>query len=147
MTRGRKPGYTHSEVTKQKISKTMTGSIRPESAREATSAGRADSDLSRRCMERFLDMRSEYPGEEEFFDKNKVKLLKAMRDVKSEKELRDIRKYFERPFDEVPRNNLAYQYDSSSIYAHEDVIIELIDTSRFLKKFETDDFARLPLSH
>jgi hypothetical protein len=146
MKRGRKTGYEHSEETKEKISTSMTGKTKTEAHKYALSESRHNSDS--RCLQRFLDMRKEYPGHSAFFDNNKVKLLRAMRNIKSEKELRDIRRYIETThLEDVPQMCLAYQYDSSSIYAQEDAMIELIDTVRFLKKFNTEDFANLPLSN
>ncbi len=144
MKRGRKPGYKHDATTKEKISASMSGKTKTEDHRNALSESRQD--LDRKCQRRFLAMRQEYPGHESFFDSNKVKLLDAMRDIKSEKELRDIRRYIETThLEDVPQVCLAYQYDSSSIYAQEDVMIELIDASRLLKKFDLEEFAQSPL--
>ncbi len=41
----------------------------------------------------------------------------------------------------------VYQYDSSSFYAQEDAMIELIDTANFLRKFEALDLAKSVLTH
>jgi hypothetical protein len=58
-----------------------------------------------------------------------------MRDIKSESELRDIRRYIEtRTIDELPQAYLQYQYDSSSIYAHEERVCDLMDAARELRK-------------
>ncbi len=157
---GPKPGYKHSKAarekmsqskvgiarpdsTKEKISYTMSGGFKSEADRKAIATGRAYSDLEYKCAMRFLEMRAEYPGHEEFFDSNRTKLLYAMRDIRSESELRDIRRYIETThIDEVPQACLQYQYDSSSIYAHEKTMVELMDAAAFLRKsFSTkDDF-------
>lgn len=147
--RGRKPGYKHSdetkakmrefhtgqrkdEVTKNKISKSLSGKKKSIAHREALSDSLCD--IDRKCMNRFLEMRAEYPGFEDFFDSNKSKLLFALRDIKSESELRDIRRYIETTqIDEVPQACLKYQYDSSSIYAQEEAMVDLIDAARFLR--------------
>lgn len=150
MQRGRKPGYKHNKETKNKISQTLVGSVKDddhkdkirqsmkgksksEAHRNALSESLYDSD--RKCMHRFLEMRSEYPGQEEFFDSNRKALLIAMRDIKSETELRDIRRYVEiLTIEEIPQAYLEYQYDSSSIYAHEAAMVDLIDAATFLRK-------------
>lgn len=150
MQRGRKPGYKHDKETKNKISQTLVGSVKDdghkdkisqsmkgksksEAHRDALSESLYDSD--RKCMHRFLEMRSEYPGQEEFFDSNRKALLIAMRDIKSETELRDIRRYIETlTIEEIPQAYLEYQYDSSSIYAHEVAMVDLIDAATFLRK-------------
>ncbi len=151
MQRGRKPGYKHDKETKSKISQTMTGGTRDKSTkdkisqtmfgrprsedeRKAIATGRAYIDLESKCLHRFLEMRSEYPGHEEFFDTNRKALLIAMRDLKSETELRDIRRYFETTqIDEAPTAFLQYQYESTSIYAHEEVMVDLIDAATYLR--------------
>jgi len=150
--RGRKPGYKHSDETKakmreshkdlkpdvstkEKMRQSKLGRRRPEEDRKAIATGRAHADLESKCLRRFLEMRSEYPGQEEFFDGNRKSLLIAMRDVKSETELRDIRRYIETAtIDEIPQSYLEYQYDSSSIYAHESAMVDLVDAASFLRK-------------
>jgi hypothetical protein len=150
MPSGRKPGYKHSKETRdkirrahtgqardtetrKKISKSLSGKEKSESHRDAIANSRYD--LDRKCIQRFLELRNEYPGYEDFFDRNRGELLYAMQDIKSEKELREIRRYIENTrLDDVPQVCLTYQYDSSSIFAQEDAMLELIDISRFLKK-------------
>ncbi len=152
MQRGRKTGYKHSDETKDKmrkshmgysqdagtkdkISQTMRGRLRSEEECRSISTGRAYIDLEVKCLRRFLEMRSEYPGQEEFFDSNRKALLIAMRDLKSETELRDIRRYIETlTIEEIPQAYLEYQYDSSSFYAHEAAMVDLIDAANFLRK-------------
>ena len=161
MVRGRKPGYKHEKETKEKIRQTMTGhtltdttklkikqsltgKFKSEEHRSALSESL--SDLDRKCMHRFLEMRDEYPGQEEFFNNNKNKLLYIMRDLKSEKELRDIKKYIEiKHLDDIPQECTKYQYDSSSMYAQEDAMIALVDAASFLKRhLSTIDKNALP---
>lgn len=133
--RGRRPGYKHSEETKAKMRDAKLGKPRSAEDREAIAQARRYSDLEVRCMQRFLEMRAEYPGCEDFFDSNKAKLLFAMRDIKSEKELRDIRKYIETThLEDVPQICLQYQYDSTSIYEQERAMVDLIDAANFLRK-------------
>jgi hydroxypyruvate isomerase len=135
MPRGRKPGYKHSDETKAKMREAKLGKTRSEEDKAAISQARRHSDLEARCMQRFLEMRAEYPGCEDFFDSNKAKLLFAMRDIKSEKELRDIRKYIETThLEDVPQVCLQYQYDSTSIYEQERAMVDLIDAANFLRK-------------
>ncbi len=152
MPSGRRPGYKHDKKTKEKISQKLTGVAkedstkekmrqsklgrsRSEAERQAIATGRAQADLEAKCLHRFTEMRAEYPGQEEFFDSNRKELLLAMRDIKSESELRDIRRYIEtRTIEELPQAYLQYQYDSSSIYAHEDAMCDLIDAARDLRK-------------
>lgn len=152
MPSGRRPGYKHDKETKDKISQKLTGvakddstkekmrqsklgSRRSEAERKAIATGRAHADLESKCLHRFLEMRSEYPGQEEFFDSNRKALLIAMRDIKSETELRDIRRYIETlTIDEVPQAYLEYEYDSSSIYAHQEAMCDLLDAAEDLRK-------------
>ena len=150
MQRGRKPGYKHDKETKSKISQTLVGSVKDDDHKDKIShsmKGKSKSkehrdalaeslyDLDRKCLHRFLEMRSEYPGQEEFFDSNRKALLIAMRDLKSETELRDIRRYIETlTIEEIPQAYLEYQYDSSSVYAHEAAMVDLIDAANFLRK-------------
>jgi hypothetical protein len=151
MVSGRKPGYKHNKETKEKISQTRQGQLPAESTKEkmrqaklghtcseeerkAMATQRAHKDLENKCMGRFKAMRSEYPGHEDFFDTNQEELLVAMRDLKSEKELRDIRRYFETThIDEAPQAFLQYQYESSSVFAHEEIMVDLIDAAAFLR--------------
>ncbi|MBD3260353.1 MAG: hypothetical protein GF334_01525 [Candidatus Altiarchaeales archaeon] len=153
MQRGRKPGYKHSDETKDKIrqgrqgkgqdeetrskiSKSMRGRSKNPEHREALSDSLRD--LERKCMRRFLELKAEYPGHEDFFEAHKSEILFAMRSIKSEKELRDIRKYFETvPIEYAPENVTSYQYASSSCYAQEDAMIALLDAASFLRKFRS----------
>lgn len=133
MQRGRKPGYKHSEETKAKISKSLSG--RPKSVEHRDALSDSKHNLERKCMLRFLELRSQYPEHKEFFDANKSRLLFAMRTIKSEKELRDIRKHIESiSLEDVPPVSTSYQYESSSCYAQEDAMIALIDAMSFLEK-------------
>ena len=156
MSRGRKPGYKHSEITREKIRKSHLGKTQKNSTKEKISNSMqglpkspkhrdaiADSlyDVEHKCMLRFLELRSEYPDHQDFFDKNQSELLFAMRSVKSEKELRDIKRYIETTrLDEALQQYTSYQYESSSFYAQEDAMISLLDAISFLRKvFSTKD--------
>ena len=144
--RGRKPGYKHNQATKDKISDSMSGKHKSDAHKDALAASQRNT--ARKCALRLQEMRLEYPECVDFFDNNKTKLLIAMRDIKSNKELRDIRSYIEtKHLEDVPQAYLSYQYDSSSFYAQEDAMIELIDTANFLRKFEALDLAKSVLTH
>lgn len=150
MSRGRKPGYKHSQETRDKIRQSRLGKSQDESTKNKirqSMSGRSKSkehreaissslyDLERKCVLRFLELRSEYPEHQEFFDNNREELLFAMRSIKSEKELRDIRKYIETtPLEDAPQVSTSYQYSSSSCYAQEDAMIALLDAASFLRK-------------
>lgn len=147
---GREPGYNHSEETRQKIieaakrrrhnsktrqkiSKTMQGRGKSEEHRENISYGMLDIDSL--CVARLAELKANYPDQVEFFDENEIPLLIALRDVKSDKEIDDIKKYIETENIERYAGSLSYQYRSSSVYAQEDLIIELLDKMAYLRKF------------
>lgn len=150
MKRGRKPGYSHSPETiekiresrigtkqnsdtRRKISQSLSGTAKTQAHRDSMSE--AHLDIEQKCMQRFLELRSEYPEHESFFDENRSELLFAMRDIKSEKELRDLRRYIETTSLEDARGaDLSYDYSSSSCYAQEDAMISLIDAASFLRR-------------
>lgn len=111
---GRRPGFKHSEDTKQKISQ-----------------AKSMYDLDEKCVQRFEELRANYPDQKEFFEENEIDLLFAMRDVRTEKELSDIRKHIETA---NLRPEEPYQYSSSSCYAAEDAMIALLDLKNYLKK-------------
>ena len=126
-------GIKQSENTRKKISDSMKGVPKTEDHRDSISESLVD--LERKCLLRFLELRSEYPGFEEFFDNNIEDLVFAMRDIKSEKELDDLRRYIESvSLQDAHHEDLVYHYSSSSCYAHEDVMISLIDAKLFPPK-------------
>lgn len=147
MVSGRKPGYKHSAETIEKIRQSRLGNKQSAAARTKISnsmsgktksaahkKGISDSlhDLEGKCAKRLNALKEEYPGQEPFFERNKEDLLFAMQDVKSEQELRDIMRYIEvGPL----YSSIPYQYSSSSYFAAEDVMIALIDTAAFIRKF------------
>lgn len=131
MTQGRKPGYKHSASTKNKISQSLSGRTKTPEHRDRIAEGM--SDPQSRCFSRFLELKAEYPGHEGFFEENKEELLYALEDIKSEKELDNIRRYIENcPID----RSYSYQYSSSSCFAAEDTMIALIDAVAFLRKLQ-----------
>ena len=69
---------------------------------------------------------------EEFFVDNRDELLFAMRDVRTERELSDIRRYVETA---TLRPDEPYQYSSSSCFAAEDAMIALLDFKRLIQKY------------
>ena len=140
---GRSPGYKHSEETRQKIKETLAG--RPKSEehkqkirkslqgrphplhrRENISYGMLDIDS--RCVARFVELKANYPDQAEFFEENETALLIALRDVKSDKEIDDIKRYIETEDIDRYAASLSYQY--SSFPSHEDVLIDLLDEYR-----------------
>ncbi len=151
-TRGRKPGYRHSQETKDKIGKSakevsrplhpqktkdkiresLTGTPHPEGRRENIAKGKSLYELDEKCRNRFEDLKANYPEQEEFFVDNRDELLFAMRDVRTEKELTDIRRYVETA---ALRPDEPYQYSSSSCYAAEDAMIALLDFKRLMQKY------------
>jgi hypothetical protein len=152
MSRGRKPGYKHSEDTKDKIRKSLegvprgprpqetkdkirrslSGTSHPEERRENIAKGKSLYELDEKCLNRFEEMKANYPEQEEFFVENRDELLFAMRDVRTENELSDIRRYVETA---ALRPDEPYQYSSTSCYAAEDAMIALLDFKRLLQKY------------
>ena len=147
MKRGRKPGYKHSAETIEKIRQSRLGTKQKPDTRTKISksmAGRNKTtvhrdhisesmfDLDGKCIQRYTELKSEYPDQEEFFERNKGDLLFAMRDIKSEKELDDIRRYIESA---TLHDSTPYQYSSSSYFAAEDAMIALLDAASFVRRF------------
>lgn len=160
MRRGRKPGYKHceetrekmrqfhrgksqSDSTKEKISRSMSGKSKSPAHRAALSKSALD--IDRKCMLRFLELCDDYPDHQGFLYQNQEKLLIAMRTIKSEAELRYIRKYIENvTLEGAPSVCTSYQYESSSCYAQEDATIDLLDAVAFLRRvFGTKDVSLL----
>ncbi len=148
--RGRKPGFKHSQETKDKMRAAKRGTVRPPETKRkisATKKGQAFTEehhdnlsaakslhyLDDKCVARFEELKATYPEQENFFLDNEDELLLAMRDVRTEKELTDIRRYVETA---VLRPNEPYQYSSSSCYAAEDAMIALLDFKRFLQIYQ-----------
>lgn len=131
---GRKPGYKHSVATKQKISEAMSGRTKTKEHRSHISASMFD--LDGKCSSRLKSLRKEYPGQENFFDDNEEELLFAMQDIRSEKELDDIKRFLEtKTLGQLRQGDRVYQYSSSSCYAAEDAMIALLDFKRLLQKY------------
>ncbi len=133
MSSGRKPGYTHSKETKEKIRQSLLGKSHPEKRKSNISQGKVLYDLDSKCARRLDELKNNYPEEREFFEDNEPELLFAMRDLRSEKELDYIRQYVET---EALRPDQPYQYASSSCYAAEDAMIMLLDVKKFLQKYQ-----------
>ena len=87
------------------------------------------------CIARLEELKSTYPDQVDFFEENEAALLVALRGVKSEKELDDIKRYIETEDIAKYAGSLSYQYPTSSYHAQEDVVIELIDIVAYLRKF------------
>ncbi len=132
MSRGRKPGYTHSEETKEKIRRSHLGNVYTEAQKANISRGLALYKLDEKCIRRYEELKANYPEQEAFFVDNRDALLFAMEDVRTEKELSDVRRYIETA---ELRPDATYHYSSSSCYAAEDDMIQLLDIKRFLQKY------------
>lgn len=147
---GRTPGYKHSEETRQKIteaasrrrqkpetrqkiSESLKGRVKSEDHRENISYGMLDIDS--RCVARYVELKDNYPDQAEFFEENEIPLLIALRDVKSDKEIDDIKRYIETEDIDRYAGSLSYQYSTSSFHAQEDAVIKLLDTAAYLRKF------------
>jgi hypothetical protein len=128
---GRRPGFKHSDDTKRKIADSLRGTPLSEARRDNIAQAKAMYDLDEKCVRRFEELKANYPDQEEFFEENEADLLFAMRDVRTEKELSDIRKNVENA---VLRPEEPYQYSSSSCYAAEDAMIALLDFKRYIQK-------------
>ncbi len=147
MKPGRKPGFKHSPETIEKIRQSLLGTKQEVGTRSKIShslSGKNKStdhrdhiseslfNLEAKCLQRYNELKAEYPDQQEFFEQNQGDLLYAMQDVKSEKELTDIRRYIE----SAPLHNaLGYEYSSSSCFAAEDAMIALIDAASFIRTF------------
>jgi len=139
---GRPPGYLHSEETRQKIKESLVGRAKSEEHRRKigeSMRGQEKSDAHRekisfgmldidgRCMARLAELKANYPDHAEFFAENEIPLLIALREVKSDKEIDDIKKYIETGDIDRYSKSLSYQSASSSFQAHEDTVIDLLD--------------------
>lgn len=148
---GRSPGYYHSEETRQKIKNSLSGRTKSKEHRQNIAKSmkgqekskehreklsqlgfdrEADSRMSyidKLCIDRLAELKANYPGHEEFFEENEPALLIALRDVKSDKEIDDIKRYIETEDIDRYAGSLSYQYASSSFYAQEDAVIALLD--------------------
>lgn len=123
-------GVPHPQETKDKIRNSLKGIPHSKERRENIAKGKALYELDEKCIVRFEELKANYPEQEDFFLDNENELLFAMRDVRTEKELTDIRRYIETA---SLRANEPYQYFSSSCYAAEDTMIALLDFKRFLQ--------------
>lgn len=132
MTRGRNPGYKHTEETKDKIRQSLTGKSHPKERKDNISKGKVLYELDEKCVNRFEDLKASYPEQEDFFLDHQDELIFAMRDVRTEKELKDIRRYVETL---ALRPDEPYQYSSSSCYAAEDAMIALLDFKRRIQNY------------
>ena len=129
---GRRPGFKHSESTKQKMAEAKQGRTYGPDHRNSISQAKLMYGLDAMCVQRFEDLKATYPEQEDFFLDNQDELIFAMRDVRTEKELSDIRRYVETA---VLRPDEPYQYGSTSCYAAEDAMIDLLDFKRLLQKY------------
>lgn len=127
---GRKPGFKHSEGTRRQMSTAHRGSKQSKKTREKIALAKALYDQDGTCAKRYESLCAEYPGEEKFFEDNMTELLFAMQDIRTDKELSDIRRFFET---QSLRAEQPYQYSSSSCFAVEDIMIALIDFKRSLR--------------
>ena len=105
------------------------GVKRSPETRQKISDGKKRAASLDKYTRRFEEFRDEYPDQEEFFDNNREALLELMEDVRSEKELTQLRKHVE--IYKVDANT-PYEYPSTSVSAVEDLLIELLDFKREL---------------
>lgn len=124
---GRKPGFKHSESTRRQISNTLQGSKKTELHRERISHAKSRYNLDAACAKRYEALCAEYPTESDFFEENMLELLFAMQDTRTEKELSDIRYFYETA---SLRAEHPYEYSSTSCFAAEDAVIRLLDFKR-----------------
>ena len=144
MKRGPKPGSKKSEETKRKIRDARLGTNHSSETKNRISESMASVPKSKdhknnisktrtsnidRNLKRFEDMRSEYPTESKFFEDNRDALLEFMEEVRSEKELTQLRKHIE--VSNLDRD-LSFDYPSTSIFAVEDILVEILDFKREL---------------
>ncbi len=147
---GPKPGFRISEKTKEKMRLAKIGQKRDLKTRQKISKSLSDRSIStlhrdnisqsmsmgedKKCWARYQELVDTYPEHLQFFEENQQDILEALYDIKSEKELDDILKYYETA-DYRFCCKFPYQYESSSVYAQEDVMIKLLDTINYLRKF------------
>ena len=126
-----KRGKTHTNETKQKMSESKQGRRYGPLHRDNISQAKLRFGMEEKCIRRLEDLKANYPEQEDFFLDNEEELLIAMCDVRTEKELTDIRRYVETA---ALRPDEPYQYESSSCYAAEDAMLDLLDGKRRLQK-------------
>lgn len=145
---GRKPGFSPSAKTREKMRNAKLGtsldsetkrkigeSVRKRLVGTSKSPEHRDRisevliDHEGRCLRRFEELKAEYPEQGIFFETHKSEILFALQDVRTELELKDLRFYIEISSIE---DTLPYQYSSSSIYAAEDAMIALLDAKNQL---------------
>ena len=127
-----KLGRTQDAQTRKKISESLLGVSKTPLHRDNISQSRLD--LDSKCLLRYQELVETYPEQIKFFEENKEEVLEALQDIKTEQELDDVLKKYE-TVDYAYCCKLPYQYDSSSVYAQEDVMIKLLDTINYLRKF------------
>lgn len=125
-------GTSRPQTTKNKIQQSLIGTTHLEKRRNNISRGKTLYELDEKCLNRYEDLKDNYPEQEEFFVDNKDELLFAMHDLRTEKELTDIRRYVETA---ALRPDEPYQYGSTSCYAAEDAMIALLDFKRFIQRY------------
>jgi len=132
MVSGRTAGFKHSAETIEKMRHSHRGKIHSPETRTRISQTNSYR-LGQLCNLRFIELVHTYPQYEAFFESRKEEFLNALQDIKSERELDYIRLHKENT-DIGRAQNLSYSYSSSSIYAHEDLLIEFIDRCSYLQK-------------
>ena len=138
MGSGRRPGFRHSTETIEKIRLSRIGQKHDPETIERISASKTSSSFSstleQLCQYRFNELWYTYPQCRDFLASRKEELLCALQDIKSEKELNYISTNIENA--DIDRyNNLQFAYSSSSFHAHEDVIIEFLDSVKFVRQY------------
>ena len=148
MKPGRKPGYSPSPETREKMRNAKLGnrldaetkkrigeSVRKrlsgtsKSAEHKSKISEVLTDYEARCLHRFKELKSEYPEQGKFFEENKEEIVFALRDTRSEKELRRLKHHVEISSLAL---KLSYEYPSNSVHSVEDLMIDLLDLKRLL---------------
>jgi hypothetical protein len=111
----------------------MTSGLKPGSARVKHN----------KHISRLAELRADYPAETEFFDKNAEALLESMEDVRSENELNHLHQSFEAV---ELTSNVSYDYPSTSVFAVEDLLIDLLDFKRELFR-QVGKYDKLDILH
>lgn len=124
-----KLGTKRDPETRRKIQESLSGL--PKSLEHRDNLSHSLIDVEGKCALRLEELKATYPDCESFFEANYEELLFAMQDVRSEKELQDLRHYVEVAQIE---SKLSYTYSSSSVFAAEDTIIDLLDAYHLVRE-------------
>ncbi len=128
---GRRSGFKHSDETKRKMSESHRGKKQSDEHNRQISRAKRLYDLDELCVRRLEDLKASYPTESSFFEEYESELLFAMRDVRTDKELMDVRLYVETS---PLRPEEPYKQTRGSYKATEDAVVALLDFKFFLER-------------